>query len=137
MHPNDNTTPSVQVDCAQKSLHTAPTKFYGALKSPPSNIPSSLKNSPKGRGTDFSKQEILFLAKVFIHVSTNPIIGTSQKENQFFQRICDVYNQQIAIYNERNVSVEKFIPPTTQTKHSLKGHLNCCLQPAVQKFVWD
>ncbi len=134
-HTGDNTTPSVQVDSTQKSLRTSPTEFYGASKSPPSNIPSLLKNSPKGRGTGFNKQEILFLAKAFIRVSTDPIIGTSQKENQFFQRICDVYNQQIATYNEQNASVEKFIPLTTRTKHSLKGHLNRCLQPAVQKFV--
>ncbi len=114
--------------CVDESGHT--------LKSPiPTEIPVSLKNLSRGRSTGFTKQEILFLAKAFIHASTDPIIGTSQTEQQFFQKVCNIYNQQAANYNEQNATVKNFIPFTSQSMHSLKSHFNRCLQPAVQKFV--
>ncbi len=52
-----------------------------------------------------------------------------------FQWICIIHNQQIVNYNKQNGSVKMFIPFPTRTKFSLKGLFNCCLQPAVQKFV--
>ncbi len=121
-HADGNTNLSVDVDFAKKSLRLSTAMSHITLKSPNAEIPTSLKNSSQGQGTGYSKQKILFLAKAFIHASTDPIIGTSQKENQFFQQICNIWNQQIVNYNKQNISVEKFIPFTTQTKHSLKGN---------------
>ncbi len=61
--------------------------FVHTLKSPISTeIPLSLKNSSRGHGTGFGKKEILFLPKVFICTSTDPIIGTSQTENHFSRK---------------------------------------------------
>ncbi len=64
LRADDNPTPSVNVDCAQKSLHASPVKIYSASKLPSSEIPSSLKKSPKGQGTGFSKQEIMKLQRL-------------------------------------------------------------------------
>ncbi len=62
-------------------MAASPVKIQGASKSPSDEIPTSLKNSSQGQAIGFRKQEILFLAKAFIHASTDPIIRTSQKEN--------------------------------------------------------
>ena len=46
-------------------------------------LPSSLKSPQRGRGTGFSKQEILVLAKAYIGASMDPVIVTLQSEDTF------------------------------------------------------
>ncbi len=119
MPVDDFTTSAGKSDttCVDEVMHT--------VKSPTSTeIPVSLKFFSRGRGTGFSKQEILFLAKAFICAITDPIIGTMQTEQKFFQGICDIYNQQVANYNEQNAKNTDFFAFTSRSKHSLKSHFN-------------
>ncbi len=97
-----------------KSDGTCVDEVAHTLKSPLSaEIPVSLKVLSQGRGTGFVKQEILFLAKAFIRASTDPIVGTLQTEQKFFQSICDIYNQQVANYNKQNTDAANFVPFTS------------------------
>ncbi len=94
-HGNFYTKPSVDVDVAKKSIHASLKKNYSASNSQGAEIPSSLKNSSQCQGTGFSKQVILFLAKAFICAGTIPIIGTSQKEYQYFSRLANYTNNRL------------------------------------------
>ena len=79
------------------------TSSEASKKVPPeSTLPSSLKRSPRGRGTGFSKQEMLFLAKAYIRGSTDPVIGTSQSKETFYGKVCTIYNQIVACWNKGN-----------------------------------
>ncbi len=74
----------------------------GATKVPSAEIkvPSLLKSPPRGRGTGFSKQEILFLAKAYMRASSDPIAGTFQSDKTFYQKVCNNYNLLVAGWNE-------------------------------------
>ncbi len=70
----------------------------GAIMAPSAatKVPSLLKSPPRGRGTGFSKQEILFLAKAYMRASSDPIVGTFQSDKTFYQKVCNNYNQLVA-----------------------------------------
>ncbi len=98
-------------------------------------VPSSLKSPSRGRGTGFGKQEILFLAKAYIRASSDPVVGTSRSHETFYQKVCDIYNQLIAVWNEENDNGKNSPPLTFRTKYSLRSHFRRCLRPAVQKLA--
>ncbi len=89
-----------------ESVHTLKSPIY-------TEIPVVLKNLSKGRGTNYSKQETIFLAKTFIRASTDLIIGTSQTEQHFSQKVCNIYNQKAENYNKQNATANNFVPYTS------------------------
>ncbi len=112
-------------------------KEAGATKAPSAEtkVPSSLKSPPRGRGTGFSKQEILFLAKAYMRASSDPIVGTFQSDKTFYQKVCNNYNQLVAGWNQEKDDSKCVLLFSFCTKYSLQSHFWRCLQPAVQKFA--
>ena len=60
------------------------------------------KKPLQGRRTGFGKQEILILAKAYMRASSDPIVGISQSEETFYQKVCNNYNQLVAGWNKEN-----------------------------------
>mmetsp|Transcript_14924 Transcript_14924/g.31334 ORF Transcript_14924/g.31334 Transcript_14924/m.31334 type:complete len:124 (+) Transcript_14924:421-792(+) len=70
-----------------------------------------------------------------MRASSDPIVGTSQSDETFYQKVCDNYNQLVAGWNEEKDDSECLMLFSFCTQYSLWSHFRCCLQPAVQKFA--
>ncbi len=113
--PNAN-PPSINSNSSKRlSTDAIDEKAEGEQK-----VPASLKSPPQGRGTGFSKEEILFLAKVYVRTSSDPIVGTSQSEENLYQQVCTIYNQLITGWKEDNDDRECVILLSFCTKYSLQ-----------------
>ena len=70
-----------------------------------SNSPSMSKKTPV-RGASFTPAEDISIAKSWINVSENAIIGTEQKGNEFYEAIKAVYNDKHKPGNRENRSCQ-------------------------------
>ena len=100
---------------------------------PETNFDIKKKASRSGQ---FSANEILLLARAWIHVSTNSITSNNKKDRALRLRIQQQQNTMAGTANKLNESSTEYIPvPEDISINSLKGQWKKSLQLALNKFV--
>lgn len=59
----------------------------------PTNPETPAQKSPVRRGGNYSESEDVAIARAYINVSLDPVIGTDQKEAKYYERIWHVYKE--------------------------------------------
>ncbi|WVZ85624.1 hypothetical protein U9M48_032526 [Paspalum notatum var. saurae] len=86
---------------------SAPQSRVWTTKNPSDPNPSSSTKKGKGkkgvacRGASFTHDEELLLCAAYLNVSRDPIVGTNQTSEMYWQRITNYYNQNRKHWPER------------------------------------
>lgn len=87
------------------------------------------------RGVAYSSNEILILARSFLQVAEDPIVGNDQTTGNFWNRIFIVHNKNVEKSNSVHGNKPNYtIIPTNRTLDSLKTQWYQKIQRAVSKF---
>lgn len=88
-----------------------------------------VSETPK-RGANYTTDEDLAVTRAYIHISTDSIVGSEQKEGTFYMRIWELYKQK--------KPVDASVRPLTSVQTRIKSILKSCVRfSAFHKTVRD